>query len=89
MNGELGPTPPPTEIKTENLNGSKPVTDPNTGPKLTTDPTVSKLITDPNDPDPVIHEIPVFLAKNLASKLFMFQVKINFTRLTVLLSFVL
>ena len=35
----------------------------------------SKLITDPTDPDPIIHEIPVFLAKNLASKLFMFQVK--------------
>lgn len=28
---------------------------------------------DPNDPDPVIHEIPVFLAKSLSQKLFLFQ----------------
>jgi RPC5 protein len=33
----------------------------------------SKIISDPNDPDPVIHEIPVFLAKELAQKLFLFQ----------------
>lgn len=32
------------------------------------------LINDPDDPDPVIHEIPVFLAKALAQKLFLFQV---------------
>ena len=38
------------------------------GPKL--------LINDPDDPDPVIHEIPVFLAKALAQKLFLFQVTI-------------
>jgi hypothetical protein len=34
------------------------------------------LISDPDDPDPVIHEIPVFLAKALAQKLFLFQVTI-------------
>ena len=35
----------------------------------------SKFVSnDPEDPDPVIHEIPVFLAKALSQKLFMFQV---------------
>ena len=35
---------------------------------------VSKIIPDNNDPDPIIHEIPVFLAKELAEKLFLLQV---------------
>ena len=34
----------------------------------------SKIIPDMNDPDPIIHEIPVFLAKELAQKLFLLQV---------------
>ena len=35
------------------------------------------------DDDPVVHEIPVFLAKSLAKQLFLYQVNVSFSIMSI------